>query len=84
MNKLKNNKLDEDITSEVIGVSWDKTNKHWISKIKIGKDIKFSKNFKNKIDAIRFRLQTECDYYGYDNAPQKHFFERYNITRQND
>lgn len=84
LNELRNNKLDDNTTSEVIGVSWDKTNQHWISKIKIGKDIKFSKNFKNKIDAIRFRLQTECDYYGYDNAPQKHFFERYNITRQND
>lgn len=32
-------------------------------------------------DAIRERLLAEIEYFGYDNAPQKHLFEQYGIDR---
>ena len=39
--------------------------------------------FNIKEDAIKTRLEAEAKYYG-EFAPQRHLFEQYGITQQND
>lgn len=68
----------------VIGISFHKPNNKWHAKIQYnGKDISL-KYFDDKNDAIRARLNKEVELFGYDNAPQRHLFEQYGITQQND
>jgi len=51
---------------------------HWRAVLKYnGKS--FSKLFKKKEDAIKWRLQKELEYFGKDFAPQRHLFEQYKI-----
>lgn len=40
-------------------------------------------NKDDKIDAIKARLKAEIKYFG-EFAPQKHLYEQYRITEQND
>ena len=70
--------------SGVVGVSLHKSINKWHAKMRFnGKDISL-KYFDNKDDAIKARLNKEVEVYGYDNAPQRHLFEQYGITQQND
>lgn len=70
-------------TSGIIGVCWDKSRDKWISSIKCdGKNINLGR-FVNKEDAIRARLEAEQKYFK-EFAPQRHLFEQYGITEQND
>lgn len=71
-------------TSGVIGVSLYKRINKWKAGIRFNnKDISLGYYF-DKDDAIRARLNKEVEMFGYDNAPQRHLFEQYGITQQND
>lgn len=75
--KPKNN------TSGFIGVYLNKKDKKWKATIRVdGKAISLG-HYYNKEDAIKARLRAEAQYYG-DFAPQRHLFEEYSITQQND
>ena len=67
-------------TSGVIGVSLYKPTQKWHAEIQYNKMPMSLKYYDNKDDAIRARLEAEIQYYGYDNAPQRHLFEQYNIN----
>lgn len=69
--------------SGVIGVHYRKDINKWRATIMVNYDIKHLGSFINKTDAIKARLQAEIKYYG-EFAPQKHLFEQYGITLQND
>ena len=75
---LWNSSLRSDNTSGYIGVSWDKENNKWSSRIDIDGKHKRLGRFTNKDDAIRARLQAEAKYFG-EFAPQRHLFEEYGI-----
>ena len=77
-NKRKN-KLN---TSGIIGVSWDKESLKWRSYINFNKkQIKLGR-FTNKNDAIIARLKAEMKYFK-EFAPQRHLFEQYGISIDN-
>jgi lipopolysaccharide biosynthesis protein len=62
----------------VLGVHFNNKRKRWISKINnkyISSHIKYE-------DAVKSRLLKEIEIYGYDNAPQKHLFNKYGITKE--
>lgn len=69
-------------TSGVIGVSLYRNSK-WRADISINKKQVCLGYFANKDDAIRARLNAEAKYYR-EYSPQKHLFEQYEITIQND
>ena len=79
----RNKSLSINNTSGVVGVGWDKDNKKWVAFI--GMDYKTKKlgRYINKEDAIKARLEAEQKYYG-EFAPQRHLFEQYSITVQNE
>jgi 5'(3')-deoxyribonucleotidase len=68
-------------TNEVFGISWSKEKQRWHAYILINKKRKHLGYFKDKYEAIKARLLKEIETYGYDNAPQKHLFEQYNIDK---
>ena len=72
-NKHKNN------SSGFIGVGWDKVCNKWVAYIGVDKKTKKLGRFVNKEDAIKSRLQAECEYFG-EFAPQRHLFEQYKIN----
>lgn len=77
-NLSKNNK------SGYIGVSWDKSKRIWIAKIKVNyKDIYLGSSKNSIEDALILRLKGELKYVGKDFAPQRHLFEKYNIGVDN-
>ena len=55
----------------------------WIADIRIDKKTKHIGVYLNKEDAIRARLNAENKYFG-NFAPQRHLFEQYGITIQNE
>ena len=70
-------------TSGVTGVSWSNSLSLWRSYINYrGKRIELG-YFKDKIEAIKSRLNAENKYYP-GAQPQKYMFEEYGITSQND
>ena len=73
----KNNK------SGIIGVYFHKRDNIWISTVNINDKQQEVGRYVNKNDAIKARLQAEAKYYG-EFAPQRHLFEQYGITQQND
>jgi hypothetical protein len=76
--KYKNN------TSGIIGVSWDKSKNKWLSYIGMnGKTIQLG-TYVDIYDATVSRLKAEVRYFGKDFAPQRHLFDEYGITTQND
>lgn len=79
----QNSSMRSDNTSGVIGVHFDQRDGVWISDVCINyKRIRvYYGNSKN--DAIKARLEAEAKYYG-KFAPQRHLFEQYGITQQND
>ena len=78
ISKPKNN------TSGFIGVSLNRKNGKWKARISIDhKEIGLG-HYYDKDDAIKARLRAELKYFGKDFAPQRHLFEEYGITIQND
>lgn len=70
-------------TSGVIGVSWHKMSQKWMAGLKVNNKSIYLGIYTNKDDAIRARLNAEVKYFG-EFAPQKHLYEQYGITEQND
>lgn len=79
----QNKSLPINNTSGFIGVSWDKDKCLWRASIGFnGKHIYLGSS-KNLRAAIKMRLIGEQKYFG-DSAPQRHLYEEYGITEQND
>jgi hypothetical protein len=74
--KFKNN------TSGVTGVHYDKNKNKYIARIQVNNKRIVIGNYDNKYDAIKARLTAEQKYFG-EFAPQKHLYEQYMITQQN-
>lgn len=70
-------------TSGVIGVMWLKGQQKWVAHICVNNNKMRLGSFVNKDEAIKVRLKAEKKYFG-EFAPQKHLFEEYGITTQND
>lgn len=69
---------------KVLGVNFRTDKSKWVAKIKINNKTIFLGYFKTKDEAIKSRLEFELKYFGFDYAPQRHLFEKYNITIQNE
>lgn len=67
-------------TSGVIGVSFHKNLNKWCVTICYDGKKHHICTCDNINDAICERLRAEIEYFGYDNAPQKHLFDKYSIT----
>ena len=78
----RNHKKQKNNTSGVTGVYFRKDNHKWLAYIYINKKQIHIGEFSNKEDAIKARLQKECEVFG-DFAPQKHLYEQYGIEIQN-
>jgi hypothetical protein len=68
--------------SGIIGVCWHGKCNKWMSYITVDKKKIYLGVFSNKNDAIKTRLQAESRYFG-EFAPQKHLYDTYQITIQN-
>ena len=79
----RNRSLSKRNTSGYIGVRWLERLHKWIADIRIDKKTKHIGVYLNKEDAIRARLNAENKYFG-NFAPQRHLFEQYGITIQNE
>lgn len=80
----RNSSLSRRNTSGVIGVSWIKDRQKWLSQIGFDNTNHRIGSFTAKEDAIKARLEAELKYFGPEFAPQRHLFEQYGITIQND
>lgn len=78
-----NRNLQRNNTSGVIGVYWNAEREKWVAQINCGKIRKTLGYFTQKEDAIKSRLDAEIKYFG-EFSPQRHLFEQYDITQQND
>ena len=78
-----NRSINSKNTSGVIGVSWHKRDEVWSAYINLNKKRISLGSFVNKNEAIQARLRGEIKYFG-EFAPQKHLYEEYGITQQND
>lgn len=79
----RNSSIRTDNTSGVIGVSWSKLKMKWKAYIHINKKLISLGSFDKKDDAIIARLKAEKKYFG-EFAPQKHLYEQYGITEEDD
>lgn len=79
----RNKSLSKRNISGFTGVCWDKEYNKWMAYIKIHKKMKRLGRFVCQEDAIKARLLAEAEYFQ-DFAPQRHLFEQYGITVQND
>ena len=79
----QNRGLFKNNISQITGVHYHKSNGMWMAYINKNKKRTHLGYFTNKEDAIVARLNAEVKYFGRF-APQKHLFEQYNITIQND
>ena len=70
-------------SSGFVGVGWDKDRNKWYAHIGVNNQKIRLGSFADKTDAIVTRLQAEAKYFGRF-APQRHLFEQYGITIQND
>ena len=76
--KRKNNK------SGIIGVCWWERDQNWMAQIKYNYKRYFLGYYNNFDDAVRARLRAELKYFGKKFAPQRHLFDKYDITIQSD
>ena len=83
LENARNKSISKRNTSGFTGVCWDKECNKWMAYIKVNKKMKKLGRYINKEDAIRARLEAECKYFGRF-APQRHLFEQYGVTEQND
>ena len=72
-----NSSISKNNTSGVIGVNFNKLKGTWAASLmKNGKHV-YTKNSKDKSEAIRNRLLAEIKYFGSKFAPQRHLFKEY-------
>ena len=79
----KNRSLQKNNQSGITGVGFNKSSQQWRARITVNGVPIYLGSFNNKEDAIKARLQAEIKYFG-EFAPQKHLYEQYGITEQND
>ena len=75
--------LDNNSTG-VTGVNYNKNKGKWSARICFKKQEEFLGVFNSKQEAIIARLRKELEYFGAEQAPQRHLFAEYNITSRND
>lgn len=80
----QNRSLRSDNTSGITGVCWLNNKNCWMAKLTLQGKTMCEKFFNEKEDAIKARLKAELKYFGIEFAPQRHLFEKYGITIQND
>lgn len=78
-----NRPIQSNNTSGIIGVGWNKARNKWKARLVTNHQEVHLGYFINKEDAIRARLHAEQKYFK-EFAPQRHLFEEYGITEQND
>ena len=78
-----NHSIRHSNNSGISGVTWYDTNQKWRAFVILDGKNKYVYYGNSKEEAIIARLQAEAKYYG-DLAPQKHLFEEYGITIQNE
>ena len=69
--------------SGVVGICYYEKYNKWEAYISVNKKQIHIGYFDNKESAIKARLEAELNHYG-EFAPQRHLFEQYGITQQND
>ena len=79
----RNKSLSVRNNSGVTGVYYRRDTNRWRAEIMVNYKNKSLGSFINKDDAIIARLKAEEKYYA-EFAPQRHLFEQYGITQQND
>ena len=79
----RNKSINKRNKSGFTGVRWLARLNKWIADIRIDKKSIHLGVYSNKDDAIRARLNAENKYFG-GFAPQRHLFEQYGITIQNE
>lgn len=73
--------ISKNNTSGITGVSWNKRNNNWRTRIMVdGKSIELGQ-FVKKEDAIVARLKAEAEYFK-EFAPQRHLFKQYKINEK--
>lgn len=76
----RNSSLAKNNKSGIIGVYWHKREKAWAATIVVDYHKIHLGAFYNKEAAIIARLKAELEYFGREFAPQRHLFEKYDIT----
>jgi hypothetical protein len=77
----RNCSISKNNTSGIVGVSWNRRNNNWRTRIMVNnKSIELGQ-FAKKEDAIVARLQAELKYFR-EFAPQRHLFEQYKINEK--
>ena len=76
----RNSSLAKNNKSGIIGVYWHKREMAWASTIVVDYHKIHLGAFYNKEAAIIARLKAELEYFGREFAPQRHLFEKYDIT----
>lgn len=79
----RNHNKRRDNTSGFIGVGWNTQHNKWAARIDVNRKQIHLGYFSDIQDAIRARLEAEAKYFG-EFAPQRHLFEEYGITIQNE
>lgn len=79
-----NNSLRPDNTTGVMGVSWHSQSSKWLAQIQVDNKHFYLGVYDNFDDAVVARLNAELKYFGTEFASQRHLFEQYGITIQND
>ena len=78
----RNRTKNSNNTSGYTGVTWDKRRNKWIAQIVVDYKNIYIGGFLRKEDAVKARLKAEAKYFSRF-APQRHLFEQYSITEQN-
>lgn len=76
----RNSSLAKNNKSGIIGVYWHKREMAWVATIVVDYHKIHLGVFCNKEAAIIARLKAELEYFGGEFAPQRHLFEKYDIT----
>lgn len=71
-------------TSKVVGVSYYARSKKWVAELSYNYKRIFRKYFDTEEEAILARLQAEIEHIPSQFAPNRHLYEQYGITHQND
>lgn len=78
---MRNTTLSKNNKSGFTGVTFCKRTNKWQGQICCNRQ-HFAKQFKEKEEAVEWRLQKELELFGSDFAPQRHLFEQYGITQE--
>jgi len=77
---LSKNQLNN--KSGVVGVSYSTSQDNWRAYININKERIELGRSKSKLKTIKSRLEAEINYFGIEEAPQRHLFELYDIENE--